>query len=156
MSPKSRRLSVRRAAKRTRSDRSSSKSKGSSTVGFFDGILRVLLAALMAVLLGVVFAIAAGKSNYQLFFSVFTAAGLITFGTVLFKTSRPGFWFSCLFAIEWVLLPIAVSLRSSEYTFNGFSSWGISLTYSTLLAITIPLGVVCFIFFLIMGLKLKK
>ncbi|MCX6012191.1 MAG: hypothetical protein NTV30_02020 [Chloroflexi bacterium] len=136
--------------------RSSIKSKRSIRVGFFDGILRLFLAALMALLMGIVVAIAAGKSNYQLFFTVFTVAGLVIFGIILFRTLRVGFWFSFLFAIEWALFPVAILLGSSDYYLPGFSGWGISLSYSVLLAITIPLGVTFFLFFLILGMKFRK
>jgi MFS family permease len=119
-------------------------------------ILRALgLAFVMAVLLAIVGSIIAPEDQESLFSSLFFITGIVGFSILLFKVDRVGFWFCLCFAIEWVLLPVAAAINVTQPHTSDQSGCAIlagAIVATVFLYITIPIGAIGFILFLLLEL----
>ena len=119
-------------------------------------ILRAFgLAFVMAVLLAIVGSIIAPEDQEGLFSSLFFIIGLVVFSILLFKVDRVGFWFCLCFAIEWALLPVAAAINVTQPQTSDQSGCAIlagAIVATVFLYITIPIGAIGFILFLLLAL----
>lgn len=89
--------------------------------------------------------------------AVFFFVGLIAFTILLFRVHRTGFWFSLIFAIEWALLPVAALINATQVRETGCAGAFAAVGATLFLAITVPIGAVGFIVFLLLALfKFRK
>jgi MFS family permease len=123
-------------------------------------ILRALgLAFVMAVLLAVIGSIIAPEDQEGSFSSLFFIIGLVGFFILLLKADRAGFWFCLCFAIEWALLPVAAAINVAQPQTSDQSGCAVlagAIVAIVFLYITIPVGVVGFILFLLLALLVFK
>ena len=119
-------------------------------------ILRAFgLAFVTAVLLAIVGSIIAPEDQEGLFSSLFFIIGLIGFFILLLKADRVGFWFCLCFAIEWALLPVAAAINVTQPQTSDQSGCAIlagAIVATVFLYITIPIGAIGFILFLLLAL----
>lgn len=107
-------------------------------------IMRVIEAILMAMLLGVVFSLAAEPVGLIVLF-----AGLVVFPIMMLRSDmdKVHFRFGLIFGLEWLLLPVAVSIAQYRIA----TIWG-GIDPGTMLTVSIPLGVIMGLFFLSVAL----
>ena len=107
-------------------------------------VMRAVEATLMAMLLGVVFGLAAEPVGL-----IALIAGLIAFPILMMRSDmdKVHFRFGIIFGIEWLMLPVAVSI--AQYRLDTI--WG-GIDPATMLTVSIPLGVVMGLFFLSVAL----
>lgn len=107
-------------------------------------VMRLVEAALMAMLLGVVFGLAAEPAGF-----IALVAGLVAFPIMMLRSDmdKVHFRFGIIFGMEWLLLPVAVSI--ARYRLDAI--WG-GIEPDTMLTVSIPLGVVMGLFFLSVAL----
>jgi MFS family permease len=119
-------------------------------------ILRALgLAFVMALLLAVIGSIIAPEDQEGSFSSLFFIIGLVGFFILLLKADRAGFWFCLCFAIEWALLPVAAAINVAQPQTSDQSGCAVlagAIVAIVFLYITIPVGVVGLILFLLLAL----
>lgn len=118
-------------------------------------IVRVVEAILMALLLGILLALAAEPLGF-----IALLIGLPSFLILMLRSADENvhFRFGLIFGIEWLLLPLAVSITTHD---ANALVWGIKA--GLLLELSIPLGIVQGLFFLFVaivffspGLKVKE
>ena len=119
-------------------------------------ILRALgLAFVMAVLLAIIGSILAPEDQEGLFSSLFFLIGLAGFFILLLKADRVGFWFCLCFAIEWALLPVAAAINVTQPQTSDQSGCAVlagAIVATIFLYITIPVGAIGFVLFLLLAL----
>jgi hypothetical protein len=122
-------------------------------------ILRVVralgLAFVMAVLAGIIGLILAPVDRETLFSNLFFFISLVVFFIAWMKAERVGFWFSLCFAIEWALLPVAAAINVGQPQADQSEGCAIlvgAIIATVFLYITIPIGAVGFILFLLLAL----
>jgi len=119
-------------------------------------IVRALgLAAVMAILAAIIGSILAPEDQENVFSSLFFLIGLVGFSILLVKVQRVGFWFSLCFAIEWVLLPVAAAVNVAQPQTSDQSGCAVlagAIVATIFLYITIPVGAVGFVLFLLLAL----
>ncbi len=119
-------------------------------------ILRALgLAFLMAILAAIIGSILAPVDQESVFSSLFFILSLVGFFILLIKVQRVGFWFCLCFAIEWALLPVAAAINVTQPQPDQSSGCAIlvgAIVAIVFLYITIPVGVIGFILFLLLAL----
>jgi hypothetical protein len=111
------------------------------------------LALVLAVLLAIIGAILAGVGQENTLFAIFFWVGLIGFAVLFLKVQRVGFWFCLSCAIEWASLPVAAAINTTQPVKEAGCA-GIIAAIGTvlLLAITIPIGAIGFVLFLLLAL----
>jgi hypothetical protein len=113
----------------------------------------IVLALLLALLLAVVGSIVAGVGQENALFAVFFWVGLISFFVLFLKVQRVGFWFCLSYAIGWALLPISAAINTAQPAKEtGCAGVAAAIGAALLLFITIPVGAVGFILFLLLAL----
>lgn len=114
----------------------------------------ILLSIPIALLFSIVMAILTDQSSIAI---IYFLAGFALSLVILFKVERAGFWYCITFAIEWALLPISVLARATHIEESGCAGVGAALAVTVFLAITIPIGAVGFVVFLVLALwRFKK
>lgn len=126
-------------------------------------VLRVLrslgLALAMAVLAAIIGSIIAPVDREGLFSGLFFLIGLAGFFILLLKAERVGFWFCLCFAIEWALLPVSAAINVTQPATSGQSGCAViagAIVAIVFLYITIPVGAIGFILFLLLALLVFK
>ena len=114
-------------------------------------VKRLLLAAILGLFLGIVFARISGASKIGDMFAFFSIIGFVGFSIVLHVVYRVGFWFCLAFAIEWALLPVVTGIVAGQYRGSGFPGIGGAIGQGILLSISIPIGIIGFILFLVLA-----
>jgi hypothetical protein len=112
----------------------------------------IVLALLLALLLAAIGAIVAGEGQENALFAIFFWVGLIGFSVLLWKVQRVGFWFCLSYAIGWALLPIAALINTRQVEPTGCAGFLGAMAAIVFLAITIPLGAIGFVVFLLLAL----
>jgi hypothetical protein len=113
----------------------------------------IVLALILVVLLAIIGAIVAGEGQENALFAVFFCVGLIGFSVLLLKVQRVGFWFCLSYAIEWALLPMAAAINTTQpVKETGCAGVVAAIGTVVLLAITIPMGAIGFVLFLLLAL----
>jgi MFS family permease len=119
-------------------------------------ILRALgLAFVMAMLLAIIGSIIAPEDQEDLFSSLFFIIGLIGFFILLLRADRVGLWFCLCFAIEWALLPVAAAINVTQPQTSDQSGCAVlagAIVATVFLYITIPIGAIGFVLFLLLAL----
>jgi MFS family permease len=119
-------------------------------------ILRALgLAFLMAILASIIGAFLAPVDQESVFSSLFFILSLVGFFILLIKVERVGFWFCLCFAIEWALLPAAAAINLTQPQTDQSAGCAVlagAIVAIVFLYITIPVGVIGFIMFLLLAL----
>jgi hypothetical protein len=113
----------------------------------------IVLALILAILLAFIGAIVAGEGQENALFAVFFWVGLIGFSVLFLNVRRVGFWFCLSYAFEWALLPIAAAINTTQPV-KDTGCAGIVAAIGTvlLLAITVPVGAIGFVLFLLLAL----
>ena len=113
----------------------------------------IVLALILAVLLAVIGAILAGEGQENALFAIFFWVGLIGFSVLFLKVQRVGFWFCLSYAVEWALLPIAAAINTTQpVKETGCAGIVAAIGTVLLLAITVPVGAIGFVLFLLLAL----
>ena len=113
----------------------------------------IVLALLLALLLAVIGAILAGEGQENALLAIFFLVGLIGFSVVFLKVQRVGFWFCLSYALEWALLPIAAAINTTQpVKETGCAGIVAAIGTVLLLAITVPVGAIGFVLFLLLAL----
>ena len=113
----------------------------------------IVLALILAVLLAIIGATVAGVGQENALFAVFLWVGLIGFSVLFLKVQRVGFWFCLSYAIEWALLPMAAAINTTQpVKETGCAGVVAAIGTVVLLAITIPIGAIGFVLFLLLAL----
>jgi hypothetical protein len=113
----------------------------------------IVLALILAVLLAIIGAIVAGVGQENALFAVFFWVGLIGFSVLFLRVQRVGFWFCLSYAIEWALLPMAAAINTTQpVKETGCAGVVAAIGTVVLLAITIPIGAIGFVLFLLLAL----
>ncbi|MFC1979120.1 hypothetical protein ACFLVP_03940 [Chloroflexota bacterium] len=116
-----------------------------------------MLAAVFGIFLGIVFSRIDGPYRVGNMFAFFSILGFVGFSIVLHIIGRVGFWFCLAFAIEWALLPIVTGIVANQWRGSGFSGIGGGIGQGLLLALSIPVGIIGFITFIILAfVKYRK
>jgi MFS family permease len=122
-------------------------------------LLRVLRAAglafAMAVLAAIIGSILAPADRENIFSSLFFLVSLVGFFILLVKVQRVGFWFCVCFATEWALLPVAAAINVTQPATSDQSGCAVlagAIVAVVFLYITIPVGAIGFILFLLLAL----
>ena len=110
------------------------------------------LALLLALMLAVIGAILATEGQENVLFPILFWVGLIGFTILFLKVQRVGFWFCLSYAIGWALLPISALINTRQVEAAGCAGVIGAMAAVVFLAITIPLGAIGFIVFLLMAL----
>jgi hypothetical protein len=110
------------------------------------------LALLLALLLAVIGAILATDGQENALFAILFWVGLIGFFILFLKVQRVGFWFCLSYAIGWALLPISALINTRQVEAAGCAGVIGAMAAAVFLAITIPLGAVGFVLFLLLAL----
>jgi hypothetical protein len=110
------------------------------------------LALLLALLLAVIGAILATDGQENALFVILFWVGLIGFFILFLKVQRVGFWFCLSYAIGWALLPISALINTRQVEAAGCAGVIGAMAAAVFLAITIPLGAVGFVLFLLLAL----
>jgi len=113
----------------------------------------IVLALILAVLLAIIGAIVAGVGQENALFAVFFWVGLIGFSVLFLRVQKVGFWFCLSYAIEWALLPMAAAINTMQpVKETGCAGVVAAIGTVLLLAITIPIGAIGFVLFLLLAL----
>lgn len=113
----------------------------------------IALALILAVLAAIIGAIVAGEGQENALFAIFFWVGLIGFSVLFLKVQRVGFWFCLSYAIEWALLPMAAAINTTQpVKETGCAGVVAAIGTVVLLAITIPIGAIGFVLFLLLAL----
>ena len=113
----------------------------------------MVLAPIPAVLLAFIGAIVAGVGQENALFAVFFWLGLIGCSVLFLRVQRVGFWFCLSYAIEWALLPVAAAINTTQSVKEtGCAGVVAAIGTVVLLAITIPIGAIGFVLFLLLAL----
>jgi hypothetical protein len=112
----------------------------------------IVLALLLALMLAVIGAILATDGQENVLFAVLFWVGLIGFTILFLKVQRVGFWFCLSYAIGWALLPISALINTRQVEATGCAGVIGAMAAVVFLAITIPLGAIGFILFLLLAL----
>ena len=112
----------------------------------------IVLALLLALLLAVLGAILATKGQENVLFPILFWVGLIGFAVLFLKVQRVGFWFCLSYAIGWALLPISALINTRQVEAAGCAGVISAMAAVVFLAITIPLGAIGFVVFLLLAL----
>ena len=113
----------------------------------------VLLAFVLALLLGILGNLVAEKGDEGTLFALFFGIGLVGFSILFIKVQRVGFWFCLSSAIGWALLPVTAAINANQQDEGaGCSGFASALAAGIFLAITIPVGAIGFIVFLVLAL----
>jgi hypothetical protein len=116
----------------------------------------IVLALLLALMLAVIGAILATDGQENVLFAVLFWVGLIGFFILFLKLQRVGFWFCLSYAIGWALLPISALINTRQVEATGCAGVIGAMAAVVFLAITIPLGAIGFILFLLLALLVFK
>jgi hypothetical protein len=109
----------------------------------------------MAILAAIIGSFVAPVEQVNLFSSLFFIVGLIGFFILLVKAQKVGFWFCLCFAIKWALLPVAAAINVAQPQTSDQSGCAVlagAIVAIVLLYITIPMGVIGFLLFLLLAL----
>jgi len=113
----------------------------------------IVLSLILAVLLAVIGAILAGEGQENALLAIFFWVGLIGFSVLFLKVQRVGFWFCLSYAVEWALLPIAAAINTTQpVKETGCAGIVAAIGTVLLLAITVPVGAIGFVLFLLLAL----
>jgi hypothetical protein len=112
----------------------------------------IVLALLLALMLAAIGAILATEGQENALFAILFWVGLIGFSILFLKVQRVGFWFCLSYAIGWALLPISALINTRQVEAAGCAGVIGAMAAVVFLAITIPLGAIGFIVFLLMAL----
>jgi len=112
----------------------------------------IALALILAILLAVIGTILAGEGQENALFAIFFLVGLIGFSVLFLKVQRVGFWFCLSYAIEWALLPMAAAINTTQVKGTGCAAFAGAIAATVFLAITIPIGAIGFVLFLLLAL----
>ena len=112
----------------------------------------IVLALMLALMLAVIGAILATGGQENTLFAILFWVGLIGFLVLFLKVQRVGFWFCLSYAIGWALLPISALINTRQVEAAGCAGVIGAMAAVVFLAITIPLGAIGFIVFLLMAL----
>jgi len=112
----------------------------------------IVLALMLALMLAVIGAILATGGQENTLFAILFWVGLIGFTILFLKVQRVGFWFCLSYAIGWALLPISALINTRQVEAAGCAGVIGAMAAVVFLAITIPLGAIGFIVFLLMAL----
>jgi hypothetical protein len=115
----------------------------------------IALALILAILLAIIGAIVAGEGQENALFAIFFLVGLIGFSVLFLKVQRVGFWFCLSYAIEWALLPMAAAINVAQPQTSDQSGCAVlvgAIVATIFLAITIPIGAIGFVLFLLLAL----
>lgn len=112
----------------------------------------IVLALLLAILLGVIGATVATGGQENVLFGALFVAGLIGFSILFLKAKSVGFWFCLSYAIGWALLPMAALINTRQVEATGCVGFVGAIAATVFLAITIPLGAIGFVVFLLLAL----
>jgi hypothetical protein len=113
----------------------------------------IVLALILAILLAIIGAILAGVGQENALFAIFFWVGLIGFTILFLKVQMVGFWFCLSYAIEWALLPIAAAINTTQpVKETGCAGLFGAIAATVFLAITIPVGAIGFVLFLLLAL----
>jgi hypothetical protein len=112
----------------------------------------IVLALLLALLLAVLGAILATEGQENVLFPILFWVGLIGFTILFLRVQRVGFWFCLCYAIGWALLPISALINTRQVEAAGCAGVIGAMAAVVFLAITIPVGVIGFILFLLLAL----
>lgn len=120
-------------------------------------VVRILIAIglsfVMAVLAAMIGSILAPVDQESIFSSVFFFFSFVGFCILLVKVQRLGFWFCLCFAIEWALLPISAAINTMQpVKETGCAGLGAAIGVALLLMITVPIGAIGFVVFLLLAL----
>jgi MFS family permease len=119
-------------------------------------ILRAIgLAAVMAILAAVIGSVLAPEDQEGVFSNLFFFISLVGFSILLVKVQRIGFWFCLCFAIEWAMLPAAAAINVTQPQTSDQSGCAVlagAIVATVFLYITIPVGAIGFIVFLLLAL----
>ena len=110
------------------------------------------LALLLALMLAVIGAILATEGQENVLFPILFWVGLIGFAVLFLKVQRVGFWFCLSYAIGWALLPISALINTRQVEAAGCAGVISAMAAVVFLAITIPLGAIGFVVFLLLAL----
>ena len=117
------------------------------------------MAIVMAILAAVVGSILAPVDQENVFSSLFFIVSIIAFFILLVRVQRVGFWFCLCFAIEWALLPVAAAINVAQPQASDQSGCGVlvgAIIATVFLYITIPIGAIGFVLFLLLALLVFK
>jgi len=113
----------------------------------------IVLALVLAVLLAIIGAIVAGVGQENVLSAIFFLVGLIGFTVLFLKVQKVGFWFCLSYAVEWALLPVAAAINTTQpVKETGCAGVVAAIGTVLLLAITIPIGAIGFVLFLLLAL----
>jgi hypothetical protein len=112
----------------------------------------IVLALLLALMLAAIGAILATEGQENALFAILFWVGLIGFSILFLKVQRVGFWFCLSYAIGWALLPISALINTRQVEAAGCAGVIGAMAAVVFLAITIPLGAIGFILFLLLAL----
>ena len=112
----------------------------------------IALALILALTLAVIGAILATEGQENVLFAILFWVGLIGFSILFLKVQRVGFWFCLSYAIGWALLPISALINTRQVEAAGCAGVIGAMAAVVFLAITIPLGAIGFIVFLLLAL----
>ena len=122
-------------------------------------VLRILraigLAAVMAILAAVIGSVLAPEDQEGVFSNLFFLISLVGFSILLVRVQRVGFWFCLCFAIEWALLPAAAAINVTQPQTSDQSGCAVlagAIVAIVFLYITIPVGAIGFMVFLLLAL----
>jgi MFS family permease len=119
-------------------------------------ILRAIgLAAVMAILAAVIGSVLAPEDQEGVFSNLFFFISLVGFSILFVKVQRIGFWFCLCFAIEWAMLPAAAAINVTQPQTSDQSGCAVlagAIVAIVFLYITIPVGAIGFIVFLLLAL----
>jgi MFS family permease len=119
-------------------------------------ILRAIgLAAVMAILAAVIGSVLAPEDQEGVFSNLFFFISLVGFSILFVKVQRIGFWFCLCFAIEWAMLPAAAAINVTQPQTSDQSGCAVlagAIVAIIFLYITIPVGAIGFIVFLLLAL----
>jgi hypothetical protein len=119
----------------------------------FKVVKALVLALLLALLLGVIGAILAPEGQERVLLAVFFWIGLIGFFILFLKVERVGFWFCLSYAVHWALLPISAAINTTQpVKETGCAAVGVAIGAALILFITIPIGAIGFVLFLLLAL----
>ncbi len=120
-------------------------------------IKRLILGAILGVFLGIVFARIDGPVRVGNMIGFFSIVGFVGYSILLHVINRVGFWFCLVFAIEWALLPIVTGIVANQWSGSGLSGIGGGIGQGLLLALSIPVGIIGFITFIVLAfVKYRK
>jgi hypothetical protein len=113
----------------------------------------IALALILAILLAIIGAIVAGVGQENVLSAIFFWVGLIIFSVLFLKVQKVGFWFCLSYATEWALLPVAAAINTTQpVKETGCAGVVAAVGTVLLLAITIPIGAIGFVLFLLLAL----